>query len=109
MQIYENPLISIHAQRKNDDKIELVSDGALSSVAKPVLKRINKIFAQEKAVPVYDTQLDSDKLVFSTWIPPVPSKAFNRMISAEIASVMKKRNPDQMSYTHLTLPTKRIV
>ena len=97
MQIYENPLISIRAQRKSDDKIELVSDGALSSVAKPVLKRINKIFAQEKAVPVYDTQLDSDKLVFSTWIPPVPSKAFNRMISAEIASVMKKRIPDQMS------------
>ncbi|MCK5659767.1 MAG: radical SAM protein [Methanosarcinales archaeon] len=97
MQIYENPLISIHAERKNDDKIELVSDGALSPVAKPVLKRINKIFAQEKAVPVGDAQLDDDKLVFSTWIPPVPSKAFNRMISAEIASVMKKRIPDQMS------------
>jgi MoaA/NifB/PqqE/SkfB family radical SAM enzyme len=91
MRVYEKATVKVNAELENG-KVVLDAEGALSPLTKPIISRINRIFQDEK--PVY---FDDETLIFSTWIPPMPGEAFNRMISAEIASIMKKRVPDQFS------------
>lgn len=91
MQVAEKPLLKIEADAQ-DGKIEFRAKGALSLAAKPVIKQINKIFANEKPI-----SSGPDQIIFSTWIPPAPSLAFDRMISAEVAALTRRRVPDQVS------------
>ncbi|UGV39945.1 radical SAM protein [Methanococcoides orientis] len=91
MRVYEKSVIKVNASTENG-KVVLDIEGPLSAVASPVIKRINKIFQEEKPI-----RADEENIIFSTWSPPIPSTAFNRLISAQIGAVMKKRIPDQFS------------
>ena len=91
MRIYENPLLALNVEIK-DGKVRLDAEGALALPAKPILKKINRVFADEK--PILS---DGEQLIFSTWIPPIPSTAFDRMIAAEVNWLLKRRIPDQTS------------
>jgi MoaA/NifB/PqqE/SkfB family radical SAM enzyme len=91
MRVYDRSVIKIDAGIDNG-KVVLESEGALNPIAKPIISKINNIFQEEK--PIY---VDDENIVFSTWVPPVPGEVFNRLISAEISSILKKRVPDQLS------------
>ena len=91
MRVYDSPVLKVNASTKNE-KMVLDAEGPLSQLAKPFLKRINNIFAEEKPISMAE-----DEIIFSTWIPPIPGPVFNRVISAEIAAIRKKRVPDQFS------------
>ncbi len=91
MRVYDKSYIKLNANTENG-KVQLVPEGTLSAVAKPIVNRINKLFLEEKPISV-----DDKKIIFSSWAPPIPSTAFDRLISAQIASVLKKRVPDQSS------------
>ena len=90
MQIASKPLLRIEARAENG--ITLVPKGPLAPVAKPVIDRINRVFADEKPI-----SSGPDKFIFSTWIPPAPILAFDRMISAQIGALTGRRIPDQFS------------
>jgi MoaA/NifB/PqqE/SkfB family radical SAM enzyme len=90
MQIARKPLLKIDALY--DDGIRLLPRGPLSPIAAPVINRINKIFANEKPI-----SSGPDKFIFSTWIPPAPSPAFDRMLSAQVGALTGRRVPDQLS------------
>lgn len=89
MQLTESPLLNLTVDL--DDGIRLNATGTLAPVAKPIIKKINEIFEKEKPISA------GDKLIFSTWLPPAPSRAFDRMISAQLRSIMRSRVPDQLS------------
>jgi MoaA/NifB/PqqE/SkfB family radical SAM enzyme len=91
MRVYDSPVLKVNASTENE-KIVLDAEGPISQLAKPFLKRINNIFAEEKPISV-----DENEIIFSTWIPPIPGPVFSRVISAEIAAIRKKRVPDQFS------------
>lgn len=91
MRVYDRSVIRIDAGIENG-KVVLESEGPLSPIAKPIISRINAIFQEEK--PIYANE---ENIVFSTWVPPIPGDVFNRLISAEISSILKKRVPDQLS------------
>ena len=91
MRVYDKSVIKVNAST-DDGKVVLDTEGPLSPVAKPIIKRINKIFQDEKPISA-----DADNIIFSTWAPPMPGGVFNRMISAQVASILKKRVPDQFS------------
>ncbi|MCQ1534352.1 radical SAM protein [Methanosarcina sp. KYL-1] len=91
MRVYDSPVLKVNASTENE-KVVLDAEGPLSQLAKPFLRRINGIFAEEKPISVSE-----DELIFSTWIPPIPGPVFSRVISAEIAAIRKKRVPDQFS------------
>ena len=91
MRVYDSPLLKVNASTENE-KMVLDAEGPLSQLAKPFLRRINNIFAEEKPISITE-----DKIIFSTWIPPIPGPVFSRVISAEIAAIRKKRVPDQFS------------
>ncbi|MEA1985570.1 MAG: radical SAM protein [Euryarchaeota archaeon] len=91
MRVYDKSIIKVNANTVNG-KVVLNTEGPLSMVAKPIIKRINRVFQEEKPISI-----DEDELIFSTWVPPIPGKVFDRMISAQIGAIMKKRIPDQFS------------
>jgi len=91
MRVYDSPVFKVNASTENE-KMVLDAEGPLSQLAKPFLKRINNIFADEKPI-----SMTEDKIIFSTWIPPIPGPVFSRVINAEIAAIRKKRVPDQFS------------
>lgn len=91
MQIAKKPLLRIEAQ-SNGKGIVLSSKGPLSPLAKPVIDKINKIFETEKPI-----SSGPDRFIFSTWIPPAPSRAFDRMLSAQVGALTRRKVPDQLS------------
>ncbi|MEM2924837.1 MAG: radical SAM protein [Methanocellales archaeon] len=88
--IYESPLLKIDLKILND-KVKLIPRGVLSYPAASFLSRANKMFSQEKSISI------GEQIIFSTWIPPIPSGAFNRLISAQVSAALKKRVPEQVS------------
>ncbi len=93
MQIAEKPLLKIEAAAgENGRGITLRPTGPLSLVAQPVIDIINKVFADEKPI-----SSGPDKFIFSTWVPPAPSVAFDRMLSAQVGALTWRRVPDQFS------------
>ncbi|MBC7086196.1 MAG: radical SAM protein [Methanomethylovorans sp.] len=91
MRVYDKSFIKIEAGIENG-KVVLESEGPLNPIVKPIVNRINDIFQEEKPISV-----DDENIIFSTWIPPIPGNVFNRLINAEISSILKKRVPDQFS------------
>ena len=91
MQIERKPLLRIFASADGSG-IRLKARGPAAPLAKPVMDRINKIFADEKPI-----RSGPDKFIFSTWIPPAPSDAFDRMLSAQVGAMIRRPVPDQFS------------
>ena len=91
MQIARKPLLKIDASADGSG-IQLKARGPAAPLAKPVIDRINKIFADEKPI-----SSGPDKFIFSTWIPPAPSLAFDRMLSAQVGAMIRRPVPDQFS------------
>ncbi|MDD1761525.1 MAG: radical SAM protein [Methanothrix sp.] len=91
MQIAKKPLLMIDASAEGRG-IRLTAKGAIAPFAKPVLDRMNRIFANEKPIST-----GPDKFIFSTWIPPAPSPAFDRMLSAQVGALTRRPIPDQFS------------
>ncbi|MCR3883081.1 radical SAM protein [Methanotrichaceae archaeon M04Ac] len=91
MQVAERPLLKIEAETEGG-KIVFRAKGPLSRVAGPVMKKINETFSGEKPI-----SSEPDRIIFSTWIPPAPGPAFDRMISSQVAAMTWRRVPDQVS------------
>ena len=91
MRVYDSPVLKVNASTENE-KMVLDAEGPLSQLAKPFLKRINTIFAEEKPISV-----NENEIIFYTWIPPITGPVFSRVISDEIAAIRKKRVPDKLS------------
>ena len=91
MQIAKKPLLKIEASADGTG-IQLTARGPAAPLAKPVMDRINKIFNDEKPI-----SSGPDKFIFSTWVPPAPSLAFDRMLSAQVGAMIHRPVPDQFS------------
>ena len=55
----------------------------------------------KSALQMFDGQLpahaDSEKLCLSTWIPPIPSRAFSRLADSRLRALLGRRTPDQVT------------
>jgi MoaA/NifB/PqqE/SkfB family radical SAM enzyme len=91
MQIAKKPLLRIEASSEGRG-IRLAARGALAPLAGPIMDKINEIFIDEKPI-----SSGPDKFIFSTWVPPAPSIAFDRMLSAQVAALTRRPVPDQFS------------
>jgi len=91
MQIAEKPMLRIEASYEGQG-IKLSPRGPLYHLAKPVMNLVNRVFSEEKPI-----SSGPDKFIFSTWVPPAPSPAFDRMLSAQVGSILGKKIPDQLS------------
>lgn len=55
----------------------------------------------QDALQMFDGQIaacaDREELCLSTWIPPIPSRAFSRMAESRMQAVLGRRTPDQVT------------
>ncbi len=86
--LYSNPLLNAKA-RLLDGRIRVNLQGPLSLLP-GVKSSIEMIDGQ---IPAYA----EDKLCISTWLPPVPSKAFDRLANSQIKSLFGIRTLDQVT------------
>ncbi len=86
------PGLSINMD-KRADRVHLKAHGPLSKACTPFLKQINERLKQEK--PAF---VDEERIIASTWLPPIPSKAFNRLLLAETQIALGRYVPETVSF-----------
>lgn len=93
MQIAKKPLLKIEASAEGmGGGIQLSARGPAALLAKPIIEQINKVFSTEKPI-----SSGPERFIFSTWIPPAPSIAFDRMLNAQVGAMIRRPVPDQFS------------
>jgi MoaA/NifB/PqqE/SkfB family radical SAM enzyme len=86
--LFNHPMLQAHATIK-DDRINARAKGPISVVP-----------AVRSALEMIDGQIPAlagEELCISTWMPPVPSNAFQRLAESQIKSIFGKRTPDQVT------------
>ena len=86
--LYSNPLLNAKA-RLLEGRVQVDLQGPLSLLP-GVKSSIEMIDGQ---IPAYV----GDKLCISTWLPPVPCNAFDRLANSQIKSLFGIRTPDQVT------------
>lgn len=86
--LYAHPLLRATALLQ-DNRIRIEAKGPLAKI--PSIKTAFDMF--DNQIPAYAR----DNLCISTWIPPIPSKAFDRLRKSRIKSIFGKRTPDQVT------------
>ena len=73
--------------------LQLSGRGVLSPIAKKIASIMNEHFGHERPMRTED-----GRVIFSGWIPPIPSRPFNRMFQNQIRIAMTGRHvPEQVS------------
>lgn len=86
------PGLSIRMDKK-DDFVQLKATGGLQKACTPFLSRINERLKEERPALV-----TKDHVVASTWLPPIPSKAFKRLLMAETQIALGRYIPETVSF-----------
>lgn len=88
---YKSPLLRVYAELE-EGRMRMKVNGAASVLMRKSLAKNLSLFEGEKPA-----KLEADRLICSTWMPPVPSPAFNRLVNSQLASVFGKMIPDQVT------------
>ena len=123
--IYKNPVFRVEIQSVAG--LTKVSAGGVFAplLQKTVLKEMaffdrQKYIAElsENAPAAFSSYFEKygDALIYSTWMPPIPSPAFSRMVQTRMGSVFGKYRPEQVTLSiteecpnkclHCALPNK---
>ena len=87
--LYDSPLLKARA-RLEGGRVRIESSGPLSHL--PVIRSALQMF--EGQIPV---RVEAEKLCLSTWIPPLPSPAFDRLAESRVRGLLGMRTPDQVT------------
>ena len=90
-EFYKNPLFRVYAEIE-DGCLAMKTGGAVSPLMKNVLKANISIFNGEKPA-----RIEADRLIYSTWMPPIPSSGFDRLVKSQLSSMIGKNIPDQVT------------
>jgi len=90
--IFSIPGLSINLKH-SDGILHLEASGHLRAVCSPFLNKINSSLKDEKPALV-----DGDRIIASTWLPPVPGKVFKRLLYAETQIALGKYVPETASF-----------
>lgn len=88
---YKSPLFRVYAEIE-DGQMKMKTSGAASILVRKTLEKNLTIFEGEKPAKV-----EADQLICSTWMPPVPSSGFDRLVKSQIYSILGKMIPDQVT------------
>ncbi|MCX6677819.1 MAG: radical SAM protein [Methanothrix sp.] len=97
--LYDSPLLRAEARMQEDQMQQgLVKKGRVRVDACGPLAHLPPI---KSALQMFDRQLpayaDCEKLCLSTWIPPIPSRAFSRLADSRLRALLGRRTPDQVT------------
>jgi MoaA/NifB/PqqE/SkfB family radical SAM enzyme len=127
--IYKNPVFRVDI-KPIAGKTKVSAGGILSPVLKKAVAQEMAFFDNKKYIAELtskttdsaNTPLESysrkygDSLIYSTWMPPIPSPAFKRMVKGRMKSALGKYRPEQVTISiteecpnrclHCALPNK---
>ncbi|MDD4161068.1 MAG: radical SAM protein [Methanothrix sp.] len=93
-QLYKSPLLRAEARLQEDRthgaRVKVDASGPLAHL--PLIKSALQMF--DGQIPAH---ADSEKLSLSTWIPPIPSRAFSRLADSRLRALLGRRTPDQVT------------
>jgi len=75
-----------------DGYMRMKTSGAASILMRKYLEKNLSLFEGEKPAKV-----EADRLICSTWMPPVPSPGFDRLVKSQFFSILGKMIPDQVT------------
>ena len=87
--LYRSPLVQAEA-RLEGERVKIRVMGPLARL--PVIRSSMELFDGQLAV-----RAGAEQLFLSTWIPPLPGKAFDRLANSRIRSLLGLRTPDQVT------------
>jgi MoaA/NifB/PqqE/SkfB family radical SAM enzyme len=91
--LYDSPLLKAEARLQEGAAQALVKVDAHGPLAHlPLVKSAMQMFDGQIAA-----HRDSEKLCLSTWIPPIPSRAFSRLADSRLRALLGWRTPDQVT------------
>lgn len=88
---YKNPFFKVYAQIENG-LVKMKTSGIASSVMGSFVSEMMEIFEGTKP-----SKVENDQLIYSTWMPPIPSKAFDRLVSSQMSAMRGKYIPEQIT------------
>ncbi|MDW7733622.1 MAG: radical SAM protein, partial [Methanolobus sp.] len=88
---YRNPFFKVYARIENN-RVKMKTSGLASSIMGSFVSDMMEIFEDTKPARVED-----DCLIYSTWMPPIPSKAFDRLVSSQMSAMRGKYIPEQIT------------
>lgn len=88
---YKSPLLRVYAEIENG-YMRMKTRGAASPLIRKTLEENLSVFEGQKPA-----KLEANRLVCSTWMPPVPSAAFSRLVKSQLSSILGKMIPDQVT------------
>lgn len=88
---YKSPLLRVYTEIE-DGRMRMKTSGAASILMKTPLSKNLLIFEGEKPAKV-----EAQRLICSTWMPPVPSSGFDRLVKSQLFSIVGKMVPDQVT------------
>ncbi len=88
---YKNPFFKVYAQIEND-RVKMKTSGIASSIMGSYVSEMMEIFEDTKP-----SKVENDQLIYSTWMPPIPSKAFDRLVSSQMSAMRGKFIPEQIT------------
>lgn len=87
--LYSSPFLRADA-RIEGDRVRIETSGPLSHL--PVIRSALQMFDGQIAA-----NADYHRLYLSTWIPPIPSRAFSRLADSRVRGIFGMRTPDQVT------------
>ncbi|MGB7545428.1 MAG: radical SAM protein [Methanothrix sp.] len=87
--LYDGHLLKARA-RMEGGRVRIDSSGPLIHL--PMIRSALQMF--DGQIPV---RVEAERLCLSTWIPPLPSEAFDRLAESRVRGLMGMRTPDQVT------------
>ncbi|WNY28961.1 PqqA peptide cyclase [Methanimicrococcus stummii] len=124
--IYKNPVFRVDIEPAAG-KTKVTAGGILSPVLRKAVTQEMAFFDNQKYIAELNENSKSgpfssyydkygDSLIYSTWMPPIPSPAFSRMVKSRMNAVFGKYQPEQVTISiteecpnrclHCALPNK---
>ncbi len=124
--IYKNPVFRVDIE-PSAGRTKVTAGGVLSPVLQKTVAQEMAFFDNQKYIaelreetadPVFASYYRRYKnaLIYSTWMPPIPSPAFKRMVKGRMKSALGKYQPEQVTISiteecpnrclHCALPNK---
>ena len=86
--LYKRPWFSVYL----DADGSMTMSGILAPVVKPFTSNLLDVFESTKPIGA-----DGEELIFSTWMPPIPGHAFDRLVKSQFNARIGKNIPDQVT------------
>lgn len=88
---YKNPFFKVFATI-DEGRVKMHTSGLASKAIKPTMNDMLELFDGKQPALIKENEL-----TFSTWMPPIPSKAFDRLVSSQMGYMRGKMVPEQVT------------